>query len=594
MRKLSVLFLSVLLCASFVYAQNDEVFLSLDYAGEAKSDFISGSLITPYQIKNQNAPIAIDHISSETGIFVTKASSQIKSDITIRGIGDSFRRIGLFVDGRPEKMGLYGCALSQTILSGNIERIEITKGPDSVLYGSDGFGGAINIITALPKEPFEADIRASYGSYNTQNYFTSLGGVSDRFIYYGAAEKVSSDGHLKNSGYNAADYYLKFGYKFDQNSELIIGGKYFSGKEMEPEARVLGSTTPVPASWYTYDRGGADIRYVRDFDSGKMSLLAFGDFGDHKFSDGFNSKDSIYGFHAHFSKEIFENNTLKYGLEYRHAIGKVIAGGPKIGEWKKSDFAIFALDEYQINDKLKSFAGIRFNYDEDTKSAFTPNAFAPRAGLSYDIIEDLAVRAVYSKGFRNPYINDLYILPISNEDLEAEDLNSYEIGFNAGFFDIIFDASAFVMNGDNIIQVSPRVSRPGFEFQNSGSYVFKGIELSLEKEIINGLNAYMGYTYLDPGEKTAGIVKNKFDMALNYKISKFNFHLGGMIISDYYATNQDANDGNKLNDFNVFNMKIHYNVNDDFTIFGAADNFTDQKYEMFIVSFGKARIYEMP
>lgn len=581
MRKLFVLLLSCLIFSSSLFAADGEVSLSLEKISE-KVDFITEAAVEKSEIENQNKPGMLDLVSNVSGVFVTKAGSQIKSDVNIRGIGDSFRRVGLFVDGRPEKMAVYGCGVSQTLLAGNIERIEVTKSPDSVLYGGDGFGGLVNIITTMPKKAFEGEVSASYGSYNTQNYFANLGGNAHKLTYHVAVNKASSDGHLKNSGYNANDYYAKLRYQLDYKSELIMSGKYFSGEELEPKAKNAAGGTVFPA-WFEYKRGGADIRYIRDFDNGNMEILAYGDFGEHRFSDGWRSKDAMYGINAHFSSELFEGNNLKYGAEYRLSDGKVIAGGPKTGEWKKYELAVFALDEYKIGEKIKAFAGARYNYDE-----ISGDVFVPRAGVSYDITPDLNARAVYSRGFRAPYINELYTLPSSNEDLQAEYQNNYEIGLNSKYLEINFDATGFVINGDNIIQPPP--SMPG-KFANSGSYVFKGFELSAEKEIFNDLKAYAGYSYLDPGDLTKGIAKSKIDLSLDYKIKNISFHVGGMFIFDYYAEN---NNDVKLDDFNVFNAKIHYNITDNFTVFAAADNFTDRKYNMFIISFGKASIYEMP
>lgn len=573
-----------------LFAQDGGLFLSLEKSGR-QGDFITTDSVSESEIENKNLPAAVDLIASVPGIFVTKAASQIKSDVNIRGIGDSFRRIGLFIDGRPEKMAVYGCGVSQTLLSGNIERIEITKGPDSVLYGSDGFGGLVNIITAEPVNPLEGEFSASYGTYNTRGHFTRIGGVSDKISYQVSVNDASSDGHIKNSGYDTRDYYAKFGYKIDDYSEITAGGKYFDGEEFEPKSKNPAGALQ-PESSYIFKRGGADIGYKREFTNGEMSVLAFGDFGEHKFSDGFSSKDSMYGVFAHFVTEIFYNNILKYGAEYKLSDGKVMRGAsPAIptGEWKKSEFALFALDEYKIDDKTKLFAGLRYNYDEIAGSFF-----APRAGLSYNLTEKLNARAVYSRGFRSPYINELYALPSSNENLDPEEINSYEVGIKSEYFGITFDASGFVMNGDNIIQPTAKVPGPGMQFQNSGSYVFKGTEISVSGEIVEGLKGFAGYSYLDPGDTSAGIAENKIDLSVDYKTGKFSFHVGGMFVFDYYAANMDVNGGTKLDDFNVFNAKIHYNVNKELTLFAAADNFTNQKYEMFIVSFGNARIYEMP
>jgi hypothetical protein len=121
---------------------------------------------------------------------------------------------------------------------------------------------------------------------------------------------VSSDGHLENSGYNASDTYIKLGYKIDDTSEIKITRKDFTGKEYEPESiNVAG--IPQGAAAYDFRRNGTDIKYEKRFENTTMNILAFADSGEHIFSDGFHSKDSLYGAFAHFESSLFSGNVLK-------------------------------------------------------------------------------------------------------------------------------------------------------------------------------------------------------------------------------------------------------------------------------------------
>jgi outer membrane receptor protein involved in Fe transport len=581
-------------------ASSQIAFLSIEKTAD-KNDFVSQLSIGEKEIESKNTPAALNLVESAAGIFVSKAASGIKSDLSIRGLGDSFRRIGLFIDGRPEKVSLYGCGVSQTLLSGNVSSVEIVKTADSVLYGSDGFGGLVNIITKQPKDAIEGEFAFSYGSFNAQNYKVYLGGNSEKIIYSVSVNKASSDGFVENSGYNAIDSYTSIGYKIDEESEIKITGKSFSGTEYEPAAKnIYGST--VPASVYDFQRNAGDIRYTKNSSDFKIDLLAFADSGQHKFSTGFQSKDYYYGLNAHFENRLLKGNILKYGAQYRYSQAEVLGAGA--GEWKKNEAALFILDEYKILNSLIFTAGTRYNYDEVAGSNF-----AARAGFLYAITQYLNVKGGYSKSFRTPYINELYSVPPRNPDLKAETQDVYEIGINSKYFGIDFDAAAFMLKGDDYIQevfISPtRVPAP-VEFQNSGKYEFKGFEFSMKGNILHNLAAYAGYSYLDTGDLQEGSSKNqitrpaakhKADLWLDYETGRVNFFIGAMFVFDYYGV-YAANTNNatvvKLKDFNVFNAKITFNVGGGLSFFASADNFTNQKYEMYIVSFGENRIYEMP
>jgi outer membrane receptor protein involved in Fe transport len=273
------------------------------------------------------------------------------------------------------------------------------------------------------------------------------------------------------------------------------------------------------------------------------------------------------------------------------------------GVFKKNEIALFALDEYKVISGLTLTAGVRYNYDE-----ISGEVFVPRAGVNYEITDKLSIRGGYSKGFRAPYLNELYTVPPRNPDLEAETQDSYEIGVHGSYFGAEFDLTGFVLKGDNYIQEvfisTDRV--PAVQFQNSGKYEFKGFEFSMRGEILENLRGYAAYSYIDTGDLKEGVsknkitqpvAKNKVDLSLDYKIWKFNFYASALLVFDYYAINaRDTQSANvvKLDDFNVINAKVSFDVGGGFSVYGAVNNITNQKYDMYIVSFGADRIYQMP
>ena len=95
----------------------------------------------------------------------------------------------------------------------------------------------VNIITKTPTKPLEGSIDVSFGSFNTQNAKVYVGGLQNNILYEVAANKITSDGHLENSQYNATDVYEKLGYVFNDGSTLIFEAKQFQGVKHEPEAR---------------------------------------------------------------------------------------------------------------------------------------------------------------------------------------------------------------------------------------------------------------------------------------------------------------------------------------------------------------------
>src|SRR3989339_492920 len=122
------------------------------------------------------------------GLFVTQrgvtgfgVSSGSAGEINIRGVGQGNKVLMLF-DGQPQWAGLFGHSLPDLYVSSDVERVEVIRGPGSLLYGSNAMGGVVNIITRkFEGEGRESRARISYGSYNTQKYMVNNGYNKGRF-----------------------------------------------------------------------------------------------------------------------------------------------------------------------------------------------------------------------------------------------------------------------------------------------------------------------------------------------------------------------------------------------------------------------------
>ena len=413
MKKFLVL-LSTLIVNTTVFA--DDINLSLEKLFEQQDTITTTQEVTNQDIEKINPVEALEVLKNVPGILVQKTGDTGRTDPSIRGFGDNCRRIIVLIDGKPEFMSLFGCGVSHSMLAGNIDRVEVTKGPDGVLYGSGALGGVINIITKTPTKPLEGKIDVSFGSFNTQNSKVYVGGLQSNILYEVAANKITSDGHLPNSQYNATDLYEKLGYIFRDGSSLIFEAKQFQGVKHEPETRTK--------------------------DGGMI------------YSNNWHSKDSLTGAMAIYDWEIGDDNLLKIGADYKQQEGELLsqsAGGKmNIGNWKLYEYAFYALDKHNFTDKLTAVAGVRYNNNE-----ISGEQFIPRAGLEYSFTESFLVKGLYSRGFRSPYLNELYLVPVRNEKLEPEIVDNYEIGAEFKNDDFIFNVTGFVMKGDNLIQKVP-------------------------------------------------------------------------------------------------------------------------------------------
>ncbi len=130
MKKLTAFFSFLLFCASIFAA---DINLSLEKISQQEDTITTTQEITSNDIEKENPVQALEVLKNVPGVIVQGTGNTGRTDPSIRGFGDNCRRIIVLIDGKPEFMSLFGCGVSHSMLAGNVDRIEITKGPYGVL-----------------------------------------------------------------------------------------------------------------------------------------------------------------------------------------------------------------------------------------------------------------------------------------------------------------------------------------------------------------------------------------------------------------------------------------------------------------------------
>jgi len=569
----------------------DEIVVTATRTPRAVKDLSATvSVITEEEIDAQNANSAPDLLMTLPGVFVEKTGSFGRSDIDIRGVGDRGRKVMILVDGRPVKMGLFGCTITHSLPLNNVERIEVVRGPASVLYGSDALGGVINILTKKAEGGFLSDLRLAYGSHNTRQGRVRHGGKIDRFDYFLTGDYRDSDGHLENSAYEGKDLTGRLGYQLTDWLNVALSGKYFDGYKEEP-LKATDPDTLISDVWNEYRRGAIDLSLNLDW--GRITSMTKGyvNFGHHEFSDGWHSQDSTYGFLANLSVRFLSGNELTIGSEYRRQLGEKLRTEqqPTAGSWSKYEYGVFLHDEQLLFRRLILTLGGRYNRDE-----ISGKALVPQVGIVYPISDGTIIRGSINQGFRAPQLNELYMFPPSNPELKPEIATNYEAGINQRIIgDIYLDLVGYLMKGEHMIELVPNPDPPPrYRFENTGEFEFRGVEVGLHLKISDYLHGRISYSHLDPGEKTTGRVGDKFDLFLRADCQDFNLGLSGQYITNYYAA--DSSQG-KIDDYVLINTRLSYAFPFGLRPFIAVDNLFDQNYLVYAnLPGGSAGLYRMP
>ena len=550
---------------------------------EVKDCSASVCVITEKDIKTFNVSNALNLLGFLPGIFIQKTGDFGRADVEMRGLGSRGRRISIMIDGRPEKMGLFGCVVTHSFPLDNVERIEVVRGPSSVLYGSDALGGVINILTKRINKGFQTDFTISYGTYQTQQYLFRHGGNINSVNYYFTLNKSLSDGHLPNSNYNGQDFTGRIGYSLSDNFELILQGKYFSGKKYEPGTESF----PLVDYWNDYKRGAVDLTLSGKWQKSEAYFKIYRNFGHHQFSDGWHSKDYVNGGVVRYTTRAFVNNELTVGFDFKNYGGKRLSSPS--GSWEKHEYGIFVNNEHVLFKKLILSTGVRFNND-----SLYGIEFCPHVGAVYHLKKNSYFKININKGFRSPQLNELYMFPPSNPDLKPERVWDYEFGIGHDFGSwLSSDFVIYYMKGENLIEIAPNpVAPPKFKFFNTEKFIFKGAELSLRFRFNNNFISKFYYTYLDPGKHTRGRAKHKFDLVTVYNNKKLMTSFNLQYVANYYEGN---NCENPLPNYFLVNTKIIYKLFNHFNIFLAVNNIFNENYKIFVDLPGLAAgAYKMP
>lgn len=540
----------------------------------------------PGEISLSDANSATGALDYLPGVFIEKTGDFGQADISIRGLGDTGRRVMILMDGHPVKSGMTGGTASQGLTLAGVEQIELVRTPGSVIYGSDALGGVVNIVTTPPSAGFTLRANTTYGSYSTFKLNVLNSARVHGVGYVFSLDCRQSDGHIPNSAYSGNDFLAKVTGRAGK-ADISFFATYYDGHKEEPAASSDPPGT-ISGAWTDYMRGAVDFEISSRVGGGKSTLKMYGEFGDYEFSDGWHSRDQYRGLMAYQTRFVGESTLLNGGIDFRQQLGEVL--NPDPGEWSKYEYGFYCLAQFFIRSVAVATVGLRINVDE--VSGTTP---APHLGIVYDVSDATTLRGNISGGFRSPQINELYMFDTSNSNLSAETIWSFELGITQRFRNMArLTASVYQINGQDFIElVEQRGHGPRKEvYENVGEIRFTGAEAALTITPHPSFESRLAYGYLDPGIHTAGRPGDKLDAMGILRIDRYSLLADLQYVGDYYAADDSEQ---KIDDYLVAGARLSALIGRGFDAFVSAENITDEQYDIYtVVPGGKSGLYRMP
>ncbi len=559
---------------------------------------------TRVEVARKNVPLTISVISedeirqsSETallpvlservpGVFVTErgvtgfgVADGAAGNITVRGVGGSPNtQVLVLIDGSPQFMGIFGHPLPDAYVASDVERIEVIRGPASILYGTSAMGGVVNIITKKQKtDGLTMNGRMILGSYNTQKYTGSGGYKLNNLNVFASINHDRTDGHRENSDFDINNGYLKAGYALNPHISMVAGCNIIKFKTNDPG--MVSSPHIEEEHWIDITRGMVSLSIKNKYDKIAGGLNLFYNFGEHDIYDGFHSTDMNRGLAFYQGLSLFPNNVITVGVDYKNYGGmaentKAMMGkGMVFADTSVNEVGAYVFVQQILMKKLMLNAGLRLeNHSE------YGNETVPQVGFAFHVATTTTVKGSVSKGFRSPTLRELYLWAPANPDLEPERMWNYEVGIIQSLAGnrLSLGVTGFVSEGKNLIQMAGQY--PDVKHWNTGEFSHRGLELQGNCMVSDNLRFNANYSYLDMEEPVISAPEHQFFLEGRYAYGMFNLSAKVQYIGNVYT--DVLSNPRKSQDYTLLSAKLTIRLTKVLDVFVTGKNLLNQTYEI--------------
>ena len=615
---------AAILVSSQLIAQQDTTVKVLDEAVVTASKFeqkqsITGkvvAVITKEILEKSAGKTVAQILNEQAGITIAGAYNAAGSVQTVFMRGASPGRALLLLDGIPvNDPSMINNEFDLNLFSINdVERIEICKGGQSTLYGSDAIAGVINIITTKKEinKPFNVKATTGFGNKNTVRNNIQLFGKINKLTYTTRFAKLSTNGfssahdnignqHFDTDGYdgnviNAALQYqampelsMKTFLRYSQYKADIDAGVFADDKDYT----INNSNLAAGAGFYfkksiisitgNYQYGNLSRKYLND----SLDAPGFTKFESNRYGGGTHFLE-LYG-----NVRAAEWLTILAGVDYRRGnMHQKYLSISSFGPYS-SEFADTSMHQFSFYGSLfLSFAGKKLNVEiggrTNKHSRYGSNAtytFNP----SYSINKNLRIFGSIASGFKAPSIFQLFDAYSGNTYLKPEKSVNYEIGIQQLNEKISSRLVYFYRNIKNGIDYNYVT----FQYFNFVKQTVSGVELEVTAHPVKQITITGNYTLLTGEEHTQSRKdfsdtsyhyllrrpKNVLNFNLGYQFtSSFYISVGGKYVSKRYDTGGYMQDDVLLKNYFLLNTYAEYKLKDHVKFFADAQNLTNKKF----------------
>lgn len=516
---------------------------------------------------------------TQRGILGYGVSNGGAGHIKMRGVGgDRASAVLMMVDGQPQFAGIYSHHVADFYTKDNVVRVEVLRGPGSVLYGSNAMAGVINVITRnVDESGINTTLQSEFGSYNT--WMTSLTNTT-RFGRFSSLVNVSYDrtsGSIDGLDFRQWSGYAKIGYEFSKHWKVTADYTLMNDKSHDPVYPTLSD----PESTYVYrqsiTRGEASVAAANTYGQTTGNIRVYYSYGNHSIDDPrhFHSSDNRLGVLAYQNLNPWSGADLTVGFDFDTYSGAVpVSGGvvhtpgsiATLSRQRITEYSPYlTMSQSVISNSLIVNGGLRLALSDRFHSRWIP-----QAGLTYTMPAGTSLKGSVAVGYRNPSFRELYLYRMANPDLEPERMINYELSLRHRFFQYLTaELTAYYAKGSNMIQTVDMHN------VNTGRFRNKGIELSLSSRPSKTVSLTATYSYLHTSLRDlTGAPRHQYYIGAVYKpVDKLSLSADIRGAARLYVA-----DDIDLQSFATLNIKATYDITRWLALSAHVENLTDARY----------------
>ena len=589
---LSTVFFTILGLSLVSFAQEEEqseqeikyeISVTADRLEEPVKDKTdSVTIITREEIEQQQWRYVSDALRGVPGLSVIRSGSPGKTtSVFLRG-GNS-AQVLVLIDGVQINDPFFGGIDLADVTTDNVERIEVVRGPQSPLYGSDAMAGTINIITR--KGEGQTRVNASFegGSFETFREKAGVSGSSGKASYTLAYGRQDSEGQFQNDEFRQNNFSASTNYAFNGATDLSVN------------ARVHDSHTGIPFSFADTPSPlrnqdtqlavvGTSLQHTEGDYLNLKTRFSFTHF-DFLFDD---PEDIFFGFSEHTSRtfqaglqndfRITELDTITIGYEFeQQGVDASDNNGtvPDLDDFDTTIHSIYAQNKWESDHWILTGG---FRYDHHNTFGDTVN---PRIGIAYRPQSDWKIRGSFGTAFRAPSAGDLVFPFFGNPNLDPEKSKSWEFGLDHYWSETaIFSVSYFRNDYEDLISFDENFVAASIAEAKS-----QGVELSGTVRHHNW-NFAASYTFLDTEDEIEQHQlfrrpRHSGSVRVGYETGKWGASVQLLGVGE--RLEQDFSTFPAQNVFNPGYAKVdlagNYRVNSWLKLHGRIENLLDKEYE---------------